>query len=104
MEDADPSEDGPPTDPVWYKSIKDFIVHVRKVPKDLCKHPDWILSIDEMFRKFKGRSNNTFWTKNQPDKEGYKMFAVYDQQTCYVHDFPMVAWRARRQLILLWIS
>jgi hypothetical protein len=60
------SEAGAREEPLWYEAIKGFINHVRKVSKDLCKHPGWVLSIDEMFRKFKGRSAKIYgWVDNQ---------------------------------------
>lgn len=65
-DDDGESEAGAREEPLWYEAIKGFINHVRKVSKDLCKHPGWVLSIDEMFRKFKGRSAKIYgWVENQ---------------------------------------
>ena len=73
--------------PLWYDTIKGFIYHVRKVSKELCKHPGWVLSLDEMLKKFKGRSAMTFRMKKKPEKEGYKLYAICDTSTGYVFDF-----------------
>lgn len=77
----------PVEDPVWFEAIKGFVDHVNKVSKKLCKHPGWMLSIDEMLRKFKGRSSQTVRMKCKPDKEGYKFMAICCAQTGYVFGY-----------------
>jgi hypothetical protein len=44
---------------VWYQPIKAFVEHVNKISKRLCINPGWTLSLDEMMKKFKGRSGET---------------------------------------------
>jgi hypothetical protein len=73
--------------PTWYFSIQDFVEHVNKVSQKLCKHPSWRISIDEMLRKFKGRSAQTYRMKRKPDKEGYKFFALACATTGYIYSF-----------------
>jgi hypothetical protein len=65
-EDKDKEEAPPPT---WYASIQGFIDHVNNVNHKLCRQPCWKVSIDEMLRKFKGRSAQTYRTKRKPDRE-----------------------------------
>jgi hypothetical protein len=52
-EDEDEEEAPPPT---WYALVQGFIDYVNNVSQKLCRHPGWKVSIDEMLRKFKGRS------------------------------------------------
>lgn len=46
-----------------------------------------MLSIDEMLRKFKGRSAQTVRMKCKPDKEGYKFMALCCTQSGYVFGY-----------------
>ena len=41
-----------------------------------CVHPGFAISIDEMMKLFKGRSNMTHRMKKKPIKEGFKFFAM----------------------------
>ncbi|KAG7340642.1 transposase IS4 [Nitzschia inconspicua] len=45
--------------PNWYHKIQGFVDHINAVSKRLCKNPGSVLSIDEMMKRFKGRSNQT---------------------------------------------
>jgi len=65
-----------PPQPVWYEQVRAFLEHVCKVNAKICKHPSNRISIDEMLRKFLGRSAQTYRMKRKPDKEGYKFFAL----------------------------
>ena len=49
--------------------------HLLSISK-VCKFPAFCVSIDEQKKKFKGRSGQTFQTKNKPISEGYKFWAV----------------------------
>jgi hypothetical protein len=55
-----------PPHQAWYSTISSFIDHVNRVSQKLCKHPGWQVAIDEMLRKFKGKSVETFRMK-KPD-------------------------------------
>jgi hypothetical protein len=56
-DDEEEEEEEAPRPPIWYSSIiQGFIDHVNNVSQKLCRHPGWKVSIDEMLRKFKGRS------------------------------------------------
>jgi len=76
----------PETQP-WYHKVKDFMAHVNKVSKRCCKHPGFALAIDEMMKRFKGRSREKFIMKNKPIDEGYKFYALCDSSTGFVYDF-----------------
>ena len=82
-DDLDESE----RDPVWFDAIQEFVNHVNKVSQKLCKNPGWMLSIDEMLRKFKGRSSQTVRMKFKPDKEGYKFMAICCAQSGFVFKY-----------------
>lgn len=71
----------------WYSKVKPLLDHVNQLSKRLCRHPGFALSVDEMMRKFKGRSMQTHRMKNKPIKEGYKFFAICDAQTGFVYHF-----------------
>ena len=59
---------------LWYQKVKIFLDHVNKISQKCCKHPSFALSINEMMKLFKGRSNMTFRMKKKPIKEGFKFF------------------------------
>jgi hypothetical protein len=63
------------TPPTWFGAVEAFIDHINNASKKLCKHPGKTLSLDEMLKKFKGRSAQTFRMARKPGKEGYKFFA-----------------------------
>jgi hypothetical protein len=70
-------EDTIPVDlPQWVDTVSDFMSHVNKVSKTLCKHPSWNVSIDEMMKKFKGRDAQTHKMPRKPAKKGYKFYAL----------------------------
>jgi hypothetical protein len=71
----------------WYGKVGILIDHVNKVSQLLCKHPGSVCSIDEMMKRFKGRSSQTARMKNKPSKEGYKFFSLCDASTGYVYNF-----------------
>jgi Transposase IS4 len=60
---------------------------VNKVSKKLCAHPGWTLSLDEMMKKFKGRSSETLRMPRKPAKKGFKFYAICDFSTGYVYHF-----------------
>ena len=49
---------------------------VNKFPCTHCIHPGFAISIDEMMKLFKGRSNMTHRMKKKPIKEGFKLYAM----------------------------
>jgi hypothetical protein len=59
---------------------------VNSVSQKLCKHPGWQVAIDEMLRKFKGKSAETFQMK-KPDKEGFKFLALCCTITGFIRNF-----------------
>jgi hypothetical protein len=86
--EAGEDEDTIPVDlPQWVDTVSDFMSHVNKVSKTLCKHPSWNVSIDEMMKKFKGRSAQTHKMPRKPAKKGYKFYSLCCSQTGYVYDF-----------------
>ena len=52
-----------------------------------CVHPGFAVSIDEMMKLFKGRSNMTWRMKCKPIKEGYKFYAMCDARTGFIYFF-----------------
>jgi hypothetical protein len=48
------------TPPSWFGPVEAFVEHINNVSQKLCKHPGKTLSLDEMLKKFKGRSAQTF--------------------------------------------
>lgn len=76
IEEHDDNIDFEDSQPDWFHQVNDFINHIHKVIRKVCKHPGSIVSIDEMLRKFKGRSAQTYRMKRKPDKEGYKFFCL----------------------------
>jgi hypothetical protein len=76
-----------PQEQSWYSKVEPLVQHVNEVSKRLCRHLGYALAIDEMMKKFKGRSQRTHRMKNKPVKEGYNLYALCDTQTGYVVDF-----------------
>ena len=70
----------------WYAKAAPFIEHVNTTSKRLCERPGSCCAIDEMMKRFKGRSSQTARMKNKPIKEGYKFFAICDSLTGFVFD------------------
>lgn len=75
-----------PADTRWYKKVASFFDHIMKVSKIICKRPGTICSIDEMMKRFKGRSGQTHRMKGKPIKEGFKFFSICDTETGFVYD------------------
>ena len=71
----------------WYNKVAPLMDKVLQVSRALCKHPGTKLSINEMMKLFKGRSAQTHQMKKKPIKEGYKFFALCNQETGFVFDF-----------------
>ena len=71
----------------WYAKVETLVIHVNAVSKRLCRHPGFAVAIDEMMKKFKGRSINTHKMRGKPIKEGFKFFAICDSLSGYVFDF-----------------
>jgi hypothetical protein len=69
----------------WYAKVGCFLDHIGQVARKLCLRPGSYVSIDEMMKRFKGRSGQTHRMKNKPIKEGYKFFALCDTKTGYVY-------------------
>jgi hypothetical protein len=67
--------------PQWVDTVSDFMAHVNKVSKTLCKHPSWNVSIDKMMKKFKGRSAQTHKIPRKPAKKEYTFYALCCSQT-----------------------
>lgn len=68
----------------WYAKAAPILDHFLAVSHRICKHPGFALAIDEMMKRFKGRSGQTLRIKNKPIKEGYKFFAICDSLTGFV--------------------
>jgi Transposase IS4 len=86
-DDDDEEEDADPAVQRWFHKVEVLLRHVNVTSKRICRHPGSFLSIDEMMKKYKGRSNQTHKMKNKPIKEGYKFFAICCSQTGFVFDF-----------------
>jgi Transposase IS4 len=86
-EEGEEEEEEPPAVQRWFHKVEGFLKHVNVTSKRICRHPGSFLSIDEMMKRFKGRSNQTHKMKNKPIKEGYKFFAICCSQTGFVFDF-----------------
>jgi hypothetical protein len=55
----------------WHHKVREIIEHVTNVSKKCCKHPGFVLLIDEMMKCFKeGRPKQTYMMKNKPISEG----------------------------------
>jgi hypothetical protein len=85
QQEEDEQQDPPPHQ-AWYLTITSFIDHVNHVSQKLHKHPGWQVAIDEMLRKFKGKSAETYRMK-KPDKEGFKFFAMCCTITGFIYNF-----------------
>ena len=62
-----------PLDARWYSKELIIIDNINKASNCLCKGTGFEFSIGEMRNKFKGIPNQTFWMKNKPVEEGYKV-------------------------------
>jgi hypothetical protein len=74
--DQEVEEDTP--QPTWYASIEGFMDHVSNTQ---------VTSFAKMLRKFKGRSDQTYRMKRQPDREGYKFFVLCCTTTAFVYSY-----------------
>ncbi len=90
----------PPTeDKVWYHKVEEFVNWINKVSQRLCRHPGSTLSIDEMMKRFKGRSKDTHRMKHKPIKEGFKFWALCDSSTGYCYSyFPAGRWSEKTNI------
>ena len=79
--------DGPFEDPKWFHKVEYLIDHTLNVSQKHCCFPGWNVSIDEMMRKFKGRSLEMVRINNKPIKEGFNFFSLSDTSTGYVYSF-----------------
>ena len=68
----------------WYAKAAPIIEKVIEVSQRLCAYPSQAVSIDEMMKRFKGRSSQTYRMKAKPIKQGYKFFSICDASTGYV--------------------
>ena len=71
----------------WFMKSKCSIDHVNEFSRKYCVHPGFAVSIDEMMKLFKGRSNMTFRMKCKPIKEGFKFYAMCDAGTGFIYFF-----------------
>ena len=60
----------------WYYKAKFMLDWVNKFSRMYCVHPGFAISIDEMMKLFKERSNMTHRMKKTPTKEGFKFYAM----------------------------
>ena len=74
------------SDVPWYSKAAPMIDQCVTISKRICVTPGSRLSIDEMMKRFKGRSGQTHRMKHQPIKEGYKFFSLRDAETGFVYD------------------
>jgi hypothetical protein len=100
--DVKEEEDTPP--PTWYASIQGLIDHVNNASQKLCKHPGWKVSIDEMFRKFKGRSAQTYRMKgNWTEKDTSSLLFVVTQPASLILTSLIPAWKdPRSRSLTVW--
>ena len=87
-ESDDEDEDGngdPQPDDRWYAKAATLFDLLNRLSKKYCKFPGFALAIDEMMKRFKGRSYQTFRMKGKPVKEGYKFWAICDSACGYVY-------------------
>jgi len=83
-----PEEDMVETkDTRWYNKCAVFLDHVATTSRKICIKPGSRMSIDEMMKRFKGRSGQTTRMKGKPIKEGYKFWALCDALTGFVYEF-----------------
>lgn len=71
----------------WYEKVEGFLNHINKVSKLICRRPGSHLAIDEMMKKFKGRSSQTHRMAKKPIKEGYKFYALCDSSSGFIYEF-----------------
>ena len=86
-EDEDDQPRVPTESQKWYSKASYLVDHVNKVSRRLCRHPGFALAIDEMMKRFKGRSPQTVRMRHKPIKEGYKFFAMCCTQSGYIFAF-----------------
>ena len=60
----------------WYWKAKFMLDWVNRFSQTHCVHPGFAISIDEMMKLFKGRSNMTHRMKKKPIKQGFKFYAM----------------------------
>ncbi len=77
----------PPAPPVWYHKVEGFVTWTNNISRRICRHPGSTLAIDEMMKKFKGRSKDTHRMKHKPIKEGFKFWALCDSSTGYCFSY-----------------
>ena len=78
-------EKKPVIDSRWYAKVGPLIDHFNEVCKRICVHPSYTCAIDEMMKRFKGRSGQTARMKGKPVKEGYKFFSVCCSETGFIY-------------------
>ena len=71
----------------WYAKAKFMLDWVNKFSRTHCVHPGFAISIDEMMKLFKGRSNMTHRMKKKPIKEGFKFYAMVCAMSGYCFFF-----------------
>ena len=60
---------------------------VNRFVQTHCVHPGFGISIDEMIKLFKGRSNTTHRMKKKPIKDGFKFCAMVSALSVYCFFF-----------------
>ena len=60
----------------WYYKVKFILDWVNKFSRTHCVYPGFAISIGEMMKLFKGRSNMTHRMKKKPIKEGFKFYTM----------------------------
>ena len=95
IDDTDEERD---VDTRWYSKCAMIVESFVETSQKLCTHLGKTLSIDEMMKKFKGRSAQTHKMKNKPIKQGYKFFSVCDSSSGYIWNIAriQIQWIARR--------
>ena len=85
--DYDTVVDDDDDDESWYKKASFMIDWTNKFSRTYCVHPGFAISIDEMMKLFKGRSNMTHIMKCKPIPKGYKFYAMCCAQSGYCFFF-----------------
>jgi hypothetical protein len=80
-------DDDDDDDESWYKKASFMIDWTNKFSRMYCVHPGFAISIDEMMKLFKGRSNMTHIMKCKPIPKGYKFYAMCCAQSGYCFFF-----------------
>ena len=60
----------------WYYKAKFMLDWVNKFPQTHCVHSGFAISINEMMKLFKGRSDMTHRMKKKPIKKGFKFYLM----------------------------